>query len=127
MSAHDTKQRSHVLRGLLLAGLTFVAGAAGLARQGPAHHDDSHRSAVSHSSDVGGPGNVVTDWNRLATEIFPVDVGPVIDARAMAILHAAMALATVGGSQLVFDDSAERVAVVAPTDRLATLAEIWLW
>jgi hypothetical protein len=30
----------------------------------------------------------VTHWNRLATEIFPVEVAPIIDARAMSILHA---------------------------------------
>jgi PAP2 superfamily len=32
----------------------------------------------------------VTAWNKLANEIIPVEVGPVIDARAMAILHAAI-------------------------------------
>jgi hypothetical protein len=34
--------------------------------------------------------NPVIHWNRIANEIFPVDVGPVIDSRAMAILHAAI-------------------------------------
>lgn len=34
--------------------------------------------------------NPVLHWNRIANEIFPVDVGPVLDARAMAILHAAL-------------------------------------
>ncbi len=34
--------------------------------------------------------NAVLHWNRIATEIFPFDVGPVIDSRAMAILHAAI-------------------------------------
>ncbi len=34
--------------------------------------------------------NAVTHWNRLATEILPIEVGPVIDSRAMAILHAAI-------------------------------------
>ena len=37
-----------------------------------------------------GRGNAVTQWNRLATEIFSVDVGPLLDARALAILHAAI-------------------------------------
>jgi hypothetical protein len=37
-----------------------------------------------------GDRNPVLHWNRIANEIFPVDVGPVIDARAMAILHAAI-------------------------------------
>ena len=34
--------------------------------------------------------NPVIHWNRIANEIFPVDVGPVVDSRAMAILHAAI-------------------------------------
>src|ERR1044072_8991658 len=34
--------------------------------------------------------NPVLHWNRIANEIFPVDIGPVIDARAMSILHAAI-------------------------------------
>src|SRR5262245_21219754 len=29
-------------------------------------------------------------WNRIATEILPVEAGPIIDSRAMAILHAAI-------------------------------------
>src|SRR5687767_1542957 len=35
-------------------------------------------------------GNPVLHWNRIATEILPVEAGPVIDSRAMAILHAAV-------------------------------------
>jgi hypothetical protein len=35
-------------------------------------------------------GNPVLQWNRLATEILPIEAGPVLDARAMAILHAAI-------------------------------------
>jgi hypothetical protein len=34
--------------------------------------------------------NPVIHWNRIANEIFPVDVGPIIDSRAMSILHAAI-------------------------------------
>jgi hypothetical protein len=34
--------------------------------------------------------NPVIHWNRIANEIFPVNVGPVIDSRAMSILHAAI-------------------------------------
>ena len=37
-----------------------------------------------------GHSNPVIHWNRIANEIFPVDIGPVIDSRAMAILHAAI-------------------------------------
>jgi hypothetical protein len=36
-----------------------------------------------------GP-NPVLHWNRVANEILPVEAGPVIDSRAMAILHAAI-------------------------------------
>jgi hypothetical protein len=35
-------------------------------------------------------GNPVLHWNRVATEILPIEAGPVIDSRAMAILHAAV-------------------------------------
>jgi len=52
----------------VLAGLMIAAGLTGSARD----------------------GNAVTQWNQLATEILPVAVGPIIDARAMAILHAAI-------------------------------------
>jgi hypothetical protein len=34
--------------------------------------------------------NAVLQWNRVATEILPVEAGPIIDSRAMAILHAAI-------------------------------------
>jgi hypothetical protein len=34
--------------------------------------------------------NAVTHWNRVASEIFPVEPGPIIDSRAFAILHAAV-------------------------------------
>ena len=37
-----------------------------------------------------GDRNPVLHWNRIANEIFPIDVGPVVDARAMAIFHAAI-------------------------------------
>ena len=37
-----------------------------------------------------GNSNPVIRWNRIANEIFPVEVGPVLDSRAMAILHAAI-------------------------------------
>jgi hypothetical protein len=35
-------------------------------------------------------GNAVLHWNRIATEILPVEAGPVIDSRALAILQAAV-------------------------------------
>jgi hypothetical protein len=36
------------------------------------------------------PGSSVLRWSRLATEIFSAEIGPLIDARGMAILHAAI-------------------------------------
>ena len=40
----------------------------------------------------GKPENVhaVIHWNRIATEIFPLEPGPIIDSRAFAMLHAAV-------------------------------------
>jgi hypothetical protein len=35
-------------------------------------------------------GNAVTHWNRIASEIFPIEPGPIIDSRDFAILHAAI-------------------------------------
>lgn len=64
MASHDVGFR----RGLLVVALTLTTNVAGAA----------------------GRGNAVTQWNRLAGEILPVEVGPIIDARAMAILHAAI-------------------------------------
>jgi hypothetical protein len=62
-----------ILRGLVLTTLMFAAGATRVACQ-----------------ELVDSGNAVTHWNRLAIEIFPVEVGPILDARAMAILHAAI-------------------------------------
>jgi hypothetical protein len=90
MHAHETRQ-SRFLRGALLAGLTFATGAAGFARQEPSgRHDGEQQEAGRQASASRQRGNAVTLWNRLATEILPVEVGPVIDTRAMAILHAAI-------------------------------------
>jgi hypothetical protein len=91
MEPHNTTGRSRWPRTLLLTGLTLTACATGLARQEPAPPDGSDGQRVEEPGiDSGGRGNPVTHWNRLATELFPVDVGPVIDARAMTILHAAI-------------------------------------
>lgn len=45
-----------------------------------------------HLSAQGAPqdGNAVLHWNRVATEMVPAAVGPAVDIRAMAILHAAI-------------------------------------
>jgi PAP2 superfamily len=47
------------------------------------------QSAFADRSRTSGP-NPVLHWNRVANEIFPFEVGPVIDSRAMAIFHAAV-------------------------------------
>lgn len=44
-----------------------------------------------------------------------------------AVLAAMCALAPVGGPQLIFDDSADRVFVVHPGDRAQDLTAIWPW
>jgi hypothetical protein len=59
---------------LLLTCLIIIAGA------GTAAADQEHRKHA----------NAVLHWNSVATEIFPVEAGPIIDSRAMAILHAAI-------------------------------------
>ena len=85
------RERSRLLKQLFVAALTLAASATGAARQQPAPGHDVNRSAVERqAADSRLRGNAVTHWNRLATEILPVAVGPVIDARAMAILHAAI-------------------------------------
>src|SRR5690349_10153568 len=71
MDRQETTRRTRLLKPLFVVALTLAATRAGDAGPGP--HD-----------------NAVTRWNRLAAEILPVAVGPLIDARAMAILHAAV-------------------------------------
>jgi hypothetical protein len=91
MHSHDTKQRSRWLRTLLLTALAVTAGATGFARQEPSRPPVGDRHGAEEPGiGSGGRGNAVTHWNRLANEILPVEVGPVIDARAMAILHASI-------------------------------------
>jgi hypothetical protein len=91
MDLHDTRRRSRWSGTLLLTGLTFAACATGFAGQdSPRQHTGDRPGAEGPHVDSGGRGNAVTHWNRLATEILPVEVGPIIDARAMAILHAAI-------------------------------------
>jgi hypothetical protein len=47
------------------------------------------RTVFADRSRTSGP-NPVLQWNRVANEILPFEAGPVIDSRAMAILHAAI-------------------------------------
>jgi hypothetical protein len=91
MHGREMKRRSRYLNGVLLAALTLAAGVSGCARQGLAQSHTAVRHVVDPQSvDSKRRGNAVTHWNQLATEILPVAVGPVIDARAMSILHAAI-------------------------------------
>jgi hypothetical protein len=91
MHKHETRSQSRFLTGILLTGLTLAAGATGFARQAPfQRHDRDSQTIDAHGNDPRGRGNAVTRWNQLATEIFPVTIGPIIDARAMVILHAAI-------------------------------------
>ena len=49
---------------------------------------DWHSPIVKRRTKSAQP--TVIHWNRIANEIFPVDVGPILDSRAMSILHAAI-------------------------------------
>jgi hypothetical protein len=90
MDAHDTRRRSRWPIPLLLTGLTLTACATGFARQDSIRQPVGDPPAERPRSEPRGRGHAVTEWNRLATEILPQEVGPIIDARAMAILHAAV-------------------------------------
>ena len=77
--------RYKTFKGLLvLSCLMLTASAERQTREEPG---PTSRLAVQ---DKRGNSNPVIHWNRIANEIFPVDVGPVLDSRAMAILHAAI-------------------------------------
>ena len=92
MHPPGTRGRSGTLKGLLLTALTFAPDTTGLACQQPADRQPDDQQVVDRTHDTHGRGggNAVSHWNRLATEVFPVAIGPIIDARAMAILHAAI-------------------------------------
>jgi hypothetical protein len=76
---------------LLLIGLILVEGPIELAQPAFAREQRS-TPPIAHAQTNTRPnrGNVVTHWNQLAAEILPVEVGPVLDERAMAIFHAAI-------------------------------------
>lgn len=71
---------SHMSK-LAIVSIVLLASGGGsgvaVAQERGNPHNDSHRNPVLH-------------WNRLATEILPVEAGPILDERAMAILHAAV-------------------------------------
>jgi membrane-associated phospholipid phosphatase len=91
MDTHHTKSTSRLRRGLLLAALTLGAGAIGISGREPAGALDRDRPANEEPGvATRGHGNAVTRWNRLAAEILPVEVGPIVDERAMAVLHVAI-------------------------------------
>ncbi len=69
-------------RHVIVVALMVAGGSQGLALQ-------------LQSMDVGLQGkrqhvNAVTHWNRIATEAFPIEPGPIVDSRDFAILHAAI-------------------------------------
>ena len=70
---------------LVLSCLMLTTSAERQTRAEPARAESTF--AVQHKR---GNSNPVIHWNRIANEIFPVAVGPVLDSRAMAILHAAI-------------------------------------
>lgn len=77
-----------LLTALLIGGCEEPAdpgtGVAALPGSGPANPGSLARQPTRRD------GNPVIRWNRIATAIFPVEIGPVLDGRAMAILHAAV-------------------------------------
>jgi hypothetical protein len=62
--------------GRRLVAILLVVAAGG----GQGHANQAERQDAS----------AVVRWNRVASDIFPVEAGPIIDSRAMAILHAAI-------------------------------------
>ena len=78
--------RYKTFNGLLVVScLMLTTSAEPQTRAEPARAESTF--AVQHKR---GNGNPVIHWNRIANEIFPVAVGPVLDSRAMTILHAAI-------------------------------------
>jgi hypothetical protein len=70
--------RYKVFKGLLVLSCLMLATSAERVVRGEPRQDER------------GNRNPVIHWNRFANEIFPVDAGPVLDSRAMTILHAAI-------------------------------------
>ena len=68
---------------LVLSGLMLTASAESQI------HEEPGRTAAGVQGKRGN-GNPVIQWNHFANEIFPLAVGPVVDSRAMTILHAAI-------------------------------------
>jgi hypothetical protein len=88
MARYKTFTGFLVLSTLMLSGWAEPQGS-----QEPGRGKDSRAAnggSTSAGQDTRRDLNPVIRWNRIANEIFPVDVGPVIDSRAMAILHAAI-------------------------------------
>ena len=84
--------RYTTLSGCLVLG-TLLLAARPHGSQEPGRSGDGggvNGEATSAVQDPQRDLNPVIRWNRIANEIFPVDVGPVIDSRAMTILHAAI-------------------------------------
>ena len=73
--------RHKTFKGLLISSCLILTVSAGR----PTHGEPG--LAVQ---DERGNRNPVIHWNRIASEIFPRPVGPILDSRAMAILHAAI-------------------------------------
>ena len=66
---------------LAIVAIVLIASASGYSVAGAQDRGNSHGSPRS---------NPVLHWNRVAIEILTVEAGPVLDSRAMTILHAAV-------------------------------------
>lgn len=84
--------RYEMFKGLpILLCLMLTASAESQTREEPSPTGNAVRGGPTLDvRDERRDSSPVLHWNRLANEIFPVDVGPVLDSRAMAILHAAI-------------------------------------
>jgi hypothetical protein len=51
---------------------------------------EGHNVSKAATKNQRNNGNAVTHWNDVATEILPLDPGPILDLRGFAILHAAI-------------------------------------
>ena len=69
-------------RQVIVMALMVASCSPGLALQGPPT-DGGRQGEPRHV-------NAVIHWNRIATEIFPIEPGPIIDSRPFAILQAAV-------------------------------------
>jgi hypothetical protein len=67
---------------------------------------------------LGKPENVnaVIHWNRIATEMFPIEPGPIVASRAFAMLHAAVHSAVNGLERRYAPSTRQRLVDGTPSE-----------